>query len=798
MKLTLKLKPRNPGGQERTAVIDNIENAFKSSEPTNQGLSIRTKEALPSTVAPSPLADSSAALSGSANASNISLNSESSLDPAAGRKGVKKQPGRKGRPSAENKPVVYLSAAELEANQLRESMERIMKRLKRRDSYGFFLQPVTEEQAPGYAFKIKQPMDLGTMERKMIAGAYGTLDAFANDFRLIVNNCFEFNPPSTRVYREAVKLSEYGAKALESEQRKVDTVREKAATLDHNPPLLAPNGVGLVSASNPTSASSQLDTTRSRANSGRWNSDASFGAFGTGEPATWTPSESLHSSRSNLNNLFNSLTPTTGRRRTGRPHKTIERTFKLSMAESFTEDACRNFRDYKKFSPYSIHAATPFMRKLKLRSCESGPTGSLKHLAWHDFLGIAPLTPPVPFKHPPFVAGTREGMETGLRIVQSGFGDTLGLAYAQSIEKFARDAGLDVNDHSVVRKALNKATLGGWDVFNGVLTGVRHGLCDIIDELWMKKNSRPIRQVSELLELYTGLQPLNEFSQLLEPSANVIELLAIVLVHHYQRYSRELFLSMKREYVPVLELVPLETRMSDSTDYLAAGSGDTPEAKAIRRERWPDATKPVATLMEDISAAIAELYNLSIRLQLTMQTKSNAEALALINPTGKRYPLTDLAKELQVSNSAQLVEQGIASFQEKLVQLRTKLFLQVARIPMYKPVASGALPDIPNTPDELKSTNDVKALQMLMRAVKPGLFSSFSGADLLLFSRLILELASAIKDHGTAKSMAYFPKDISAGQKNPKSLSDPSPNSNGSPIDWDLLHSFAFQQGREA
>jgi histone acetyltransferase len=46
------------------------------------------------------------------------------------------------------------------------------------------------------------------MEEKLKEGKYKTIDAFADDVRLIIENCRSYNPESTVYYKNAEKLDE--------------------------------------------------------------------------------------------------------------------------------------------------------------------------------------------------------------------------------------------------------------------------------------------------------------------------------------------------------------------------------------------------------------------------------------------------------------------------------------------------------------------------------------------------------------------------------------------------------------
>lgn len=54
----------------------------------------------------------------------------------------------------------------------REVLTNVLREVKKRDSYGFFLHPVTD--VPGYSDVIKEPMDISTMESKR----YRDFDSF--------------------------------------------------------------------------------------------------------------------------------------------------------------------------------------------------------------------------------------------------------------------------------------------------------------------------------------------------------------------------------------------------------------------------------------------------------------------------------------------------------------------------------------------------------------------------------------------------------------------------------------------
>eukprot|EP01083_Nonionella_stella_P004353 12579_1 len=67
---------------------------------------------------------------------------------------------------------------------------------------------------PNYPRIIKQPMDLGTVLRKLETGEYQTVDAFKADVTKIWVNAMTFNMPGTPVYKMAHELSTYCSNLL--------------------------------------------------------------------------------------------------------------------------------------------------------------------------------------------------------------------------------------------------------------------------------------------------------------------------------------------------------------------------------------------------------------------------------------------------------------------------------------------------------------------------------------------------------------------------------------------------------
>ncbi|BGP32977.1 histone acetyltransferase [Rhodotorula toruloides] len=72
-----------------------------------------------------------------------------------------------------------------------------------------FANPVNAEEVTDYYNVIKEPMDLATIESKLEANSYETLDQFLHDARLIFANCRQYNDAQSNYVKNANKLESY-------------------------------------------------------------------------------------------------------------------------------------------------------------------------------------------------------------------------------------------------------------------------------------------------------------------------------------------------------------------------------------------------------------------------------------------------------------------------------------------------------------------------------------------------------------------------------------------------------------
>jgi len=109
----------------------------------------------------------------------------------------------------------------LPANQTK-FLSALLRHVKKGRDAKPFLEPVDpiKLNIPRYFDIITRPMDLGTMEKKLNQNAYGTPQAFIDDFNLMIDNCVKFNGlenPVTKMAKNIQATFEKGIKSLPPE-----------------------------------------------------------------------------------------------------------------------------------------------------------------------------------------------------------------------------------------------------------------------------------------------------------------------------------------------------------------------------------------------------------------------------------------------------------------------------------------------------------------------------------------------------------------------------------------------------
>ncbi|CAM6112048.1 unnamed protein product [Calypogeia fissa] len=94
-------------------------------------------------------------------------------------------------------------------------LEGVLEKLQKKDTYAVFAEPVDATQVPDYYDIIKEPMDFGTMRKKIKKGSYKTVEDFEGDIYLICSNAMRYNGPETIYYKQARTIRDMARKALE-------------------------------------------------------------------------------------------------------------------------------------------------------------------------------------------------------------------------------------------------------------------------------------------------------------------------------------------------------------------------------------------------------------------------------------------------------------------------------------------------------------------------------------------------------------------------------------------------------
>ncbi|OLN94293.1 Transcriptional activator SPT7 [Colletotrichum chlorophyti] len=88
----------------------------------------------------------------------------------------------------------WASEENVNQEELYEALEKVLTELKAHTEYSTpFLQRVNKRDAPDYYVLIKQPMDMGTMTKKLKSLTYKSKAEFVHDLNLIWDNCLKYN-----------------------------------------------------------------------------------------------------------------------------------------------------------------------------------------------------------------------------------------------------------------------------------------------------------------------------------------------------------------------------------------------------------------------------------------------------------------------------------------------------------------------------------------------------------------------------------------------------------------------------
>ncbi|KAF3453449.1 hypothetical protein FNV43_RR03889 [Rhamnella rubrinervis] len=97
----------------------------------------------------------------------------------------------------------------------KKTLELILDKLQKKDTYGVYAEPVDPEELPDYHDVIEHPMDFATVRKKLANGSYSTMQQFESDVFLICSNAMQYNAPETVYHKQARAIQELGRKKFE-------------------------------------------------------------------------------------------------------------------------------------------------------------------------------------------------------------------------------------------------------------------------------------------------------------------------------------------------------------------------------------------------------------------------------------------------------------------------------------------------------------------------------------------------------------------------------------------------------
>jgi bromodomain-containing factor 1 len=156
-----------------------------------------------------PTAEASVSQPASTDAKHISDAPQNSAQPASANVAPQSVPAPAATATYSTSPMTALQKTFLQDK---------MKNLKKTKNSAAFLNPVDHValNIPSYPEIIKHPMDLNSMEQKLKSGKYATVQEFADDFNLIINNTRTFNGPAHAVTQAGLNMEAYFKKMMDS------------------------------------------------------------------------------------------------------------------------------------------------------------------------------------------------------------------------------------------------------------------------------------------------------------------------------------------------------------------------------------------------------------------------------------------------------------------------------------------------------------------------------------------------------------------------------------------------------
>ncbi|KAL8058273.1 hypothetical protein ABFX02_03G007800 [Erythranthe guttata] len=127
----------------------------------------------------------------------------------------------------------------------------VLDRLQKKDTYGVFSEPVDIDELPDYLEIVEQPMDFGTVRKKLDDGVYKTLEQLEGDVFLICSNAMLYNASDTVYHRQARTIQDLAKRDFENLRHEGDNGEPQPKVVRRGRPPTNKNQKKLLETSSP-------------------------------------------------------------------------------------------------------------------------------------------------------------------------------------------------------------------------------------------------------------------------------------------------------------------------------------------------------------------------------------------------------------------------------------------------------------------------------------------------------------------------------------------------------------------
>ncbi|TRY66564.1 hypothetical protein DNTS_015933 [Danionella cerebrum] len=127
------------------------------------------------------------------------------------------------------------AALELQLTPALMFLRATLELLQEKDTEHIFTTPVNLKEVPDYLEFVSEPMDFSTMQDKLEAHKYTTVEDLESDFNLMISNCLRYNSNDTVFHQAAMQLQEVGGAVLRHAQHQALSIGLDRITGMHLP-----------------------------------------------------------------------------------------------------------------------------------------------------------------------------------------------------------------------------------------------------------------------------------------------------------------------------------------------------------------------------------------------------------------------------------------------------------------------------------------------------------------------------------------------------------------------------------